>query len=85
MTDKLEPCKCGGEPDLVDDCVGWYVKCQDCGIRVHGERHPEIDHSEGDTDEEIDAANEALCASIDWAAVRQTAIDAWNRRSGGAR
>ena len=62
----LEPCPfCGGQPELEDCRTIWVVRCK-CEACVLGKRAPEPDGSE--TDEY-------------WQGIRQTAIDAWNRRA----
>lgn len=62
----LKPCPfCGAAPELEDHRTIWRVGCQ-CGAGVLGERAPEPDGSEPDSY---------------WAGIRQTAIEAWNRRA----
>lgn len=73
----LEPCPhCKQPPEIVDNRLGWFVRCSNheppCPV-VYGHRRRDVDECE--TDDE----SEALVASIDWAAVRQTAVDNWNR------
>jgi len=86
MTEKLLPCPfCGGKPELVDDRMGWFVRCDACkpfSTVIYGENVRYIDHISGDTDEESDALSAAACAAVDWDALKQTAVDAWNRRAG---
>lgn len=64
---RLLPCPfCGhAEPVLEDARTIWIVRCR-CAACVLGERAPEPDGSESDAY---------------WDRIRQTAIDAWNRRA----
>jgi hypothetical protein len=62
----LKPCPfCGGVPDLEDSRTIWVVRCK-CGACVLGERAPEPDGHE---------------SGAYWDRIRQTAIEAWNRRA----
>lgn len=72
-TPNLLPCPfCGGDPELVDSRVEWFVRCNHCKpfatVRYGESVREEIDH---------DGVDES---TIDWGAIRQSAIDAWNRR-----
>ena len=62
----LLPCPfCGNKnPEIEDHRTIWVVRC-DCGVCMLGQRAPEPDGSEPDEY---------------WDGIRQTAIDAWNRR-----
>lgn len=64
---------CGGAPELVDDRLVFFVRCNPCKIVMYGENHRHLDSIEDD--------NEAQKAidSVDWDKVKQSAIDAWNR------
>lgn len=89
MTDepKLLPCPfCGGEPELVDDRLNWYVRCTNhpegewivvCGKNVRWLDHIGMDAA---TDAEADKMTSEAADKIDWDALRQSAIDGWNRR-----
>lgn len=83
--EELKPCPfCGGEGEVRDMRVKFGVRCKGCGITICGESHEWIDHvgDDADTDEEADALSESACVSIDWDAVRLSAISAWNNRKG---
>lgn len=69
---KLKPCPfCGNhELEIVDDRLGWFVRCNDCApfpTVIYGERVPELgeDHAE---------------SLFDWDAVKLSSIEAWNTR-----
>ena len=67
MTELRDCPFCGGEAEAEDYRLFFAVKCS-CSACILGDRV-----SEPETDEEAE--------SIDWDAVRQTAIDRWNGRS----
>jgi hypothetical protein len=62
----LKPCPFCGSPGAMEDHrLQWVVRCTKCTACVLGERAPEPeDH----------------LADAYWNQIRQTAIDAWNRR-----
>lgn len=65
---------CGGSPELVDNRVEWFVRCAHCkpfATVIYGESARHIDHLQD---------GEAV-PEVDWGRLRQTAIDAWNRRA----
>ncbi|MGV3930485.1 Lar family restriction alleviation protein [Citrobacter braakii] len=67
----LLPCPfCGGAARVVDNRLGFYVKCSDddCDAVAIGPRVPEL---QSDQDEK----------SIDWKALEQSAKGKWNRRA----
>lgn len=72
MTQELKPCPfCGGKPELVDDRVGWFVRCNHCkpyATVILGKYAREIDTKEVSVDD------------VDWDDIKQSAIDAWNKR-----
>lgn len=76
---KLLPCPfCGGDPELVDNRVEWFVRCSNCkpfATVIYGNSVRHIDHCE--TDEDSAKAEQ----EVDWGALKQSAIDAWNRRA----
>lgn len=76
---KLLPCPfCGGDPELVDNRVEWFVRCSNCkpfATVIYGNSARHIDHCE--TDEDSAKAEQ----EVDWGALKQSAIDAWNRRA----
>ena len=66
---ELKPCPfCGGEPELVDNRLSWYVSCTECEVTVIGDRVPEPERIE-DVDD------------IDWRKLCLTACTKWNTRS----
>ncbi|MHA4940208.1 Lar family restriction alleviation protein [Enterobacter hormaechei] len=67
----LLPCPfCGGAASVVDNRLGFYVKCSDddCDAIAIGPRVPELQ-------------SEQEANSIDWEALAQSAKDKWNRRA----
>lgn len=78
MSELRECPYCGGKADLIDHRVDWFVKCSDCNVIVYGESVSHLDHIE-DEKEAKEAFN-----SVDWDALKQTAIDKWNTRSESA-
>lgn len=87
---ELKPCPfCGNKkPELVDDRVEYFVRCLECKpyfTVIYGDSVRHLDHLDfGDdlTDEEIDKLSQAEFEKVDWPALKQSAIDAWNRRDG---
>lgn len=68
MSEELKPCPfCAGNAEIVDNRLEWYVECTGCGVVVIGDRVPELE-------------NEADSDSLDWNAVKLSAIKAWNTR-----
>jgi hypothetical protein len=62
----LKPCPFCGSPGAIEDHrLQWVVRCTSCSACVLGERAPEPE------DDLPDAF---------WSQIRQTAVDAWNRR-----
>ncbi|AXF52918.1 MAG: restriction alleviation protein [Bacteriophage sp.] len=76
---KLLPCPfCGGDPELVDNRVEWFVRCSNCkpfATVIYGNSARHIDHCETDED------SAKAVQEVDWGALKQSAIDAWNRRA----
>jgi hypothetical protein len=71
----LKPCPfCGGEAEVKDYRVGFAVECTGCKVHVYGTSMAHLDHIGNDEE------SEAAFAKVDWNTVKQTAIDAWNRR-----
>lgn len=67
----LLPCPfCGGAARVVDNRLGFYVKCSDddCDAVAIGPRVPELQSEQEEK-------------SIDWQAIEQSAKDKWNRRA----
>jgi len=63
---ELKPCAfCGGDAEIIDNRLEWYVECTGCGVVVIGDRVPEPE-----TEADLDA--------IDWDMVKQSASEAWN-------
>ncbi|MBS87126.1 MAG: hypothetical protein CL858_29580 [Cupriavidus sp.] len=75
-TEALLPCPfCGGDPELIDDRTGWFVRCNACkpfATVIYGENVRHIDDLDADT---------KVMDAVDWAELRQSAISAWNRRT----
>lgn len=71
---ELKPCPfCGGAPQLVDNRMGWFVRCDHCRpfkTVIYGNNVRHLDHEE-----------DADLGAVDWDALKQSAIDAWNRRA----
>ena len=64
----LKPCPfCGSSAAIEDHRLQWIVRCTKCTALVLGERAPEPDE-----DDDLPDAY--------WDQIRQTAVDAWNRR-----
>lgn len=66
---------CGGNPVLVDDRVQFFVTCENHKPPrpvVYGQSIRHLDYIEDD-----DESQKAF-DSVDWEAVKQSAIDAWN-------
>ena len=70
----LLPCPfCGSAPELVDDRTEWFVRCKGCGpiaTVIYGRSVRNLDHSGAQSDWD----------AVDWQGLKQSAIDAWNRR-----
>ncbi len=67
-SEELKPCPfCGGEAELIDNRLGWYVSCDGCGSTVIGERA-----LEPETEEESE--------QTDWSYYEQSAVQKWNTR-----
>lgn len=75
---ELLPCPfCGGTPELVDSRVEWFVRCNDCkplATVIYGRSVRYLDHGGSELDFD----------SVDWDGLKQSAIDAWNRRAPAA-
>lgn len=57
---------CGKKPRLEDHRLLWTVTCE-CGASMLGDRVKE-------------PASEEECDTVDWGAIRESAIDKWNGR-----
>lgn len=75
MNQILKPCPfCGNStPELVDNRVEWYVRCKNC------KPYPTVIYGENVRFEVDEQGIDDSC--IDWDRLKQTAVDAWNRRS----
>lgn len=78
-TVELLPCPfCGGAPEIIDERVGYFVRCDHCkpfATVIYGESVRHLDY--------IECVSESAkaFAEVDWGALRQSAIDVWNRRT----
>lgn len=76
---KLKPCKiCGSAPELIDDRLVFYVRCENHPPPipvVYGDNHRYIDNMSSRS------AREAI-KTIDWDAVKASAITNWNLANG---
>ncbi|MBS9476264.1 Lar family restriction alleviation protein [Ancylobacter radicis] len=72
---ELLPCPfCGGQPEVLDDRVIFFVRCDQCkpfSTVIYGESVRHLDHE----------GTEADFEAVDWDSLKQSAIDAWNRRA----
>ncbi len=72
---ELKSCPfCSGKAKIVDHRTDWFVRCRTCNVIVYGETVNHLDHIE----DEVEA--QSAFDAVDWDALKQTAIDKWNRR-----
>lgn len=66
---------CGKKPELIDDRLVFFVRCQNhtppCPV-VYGENHRDIDHVADDE------TAQKMIDSVDWDRVERSAVLAWN-------
>ena len=62
------------DPELIDHRTDWFVRCNGCSVIVYGDTVNHLDHIEDEEEAQL------AFDSVDWDALRQTAIDKWNTR-----